>query len=53
MEASVEEFEASRSHTIGVFHPRVQGQICLLYVQGNQVEAVPEYEAKELISGGI
>ena len=26
---SVEESEASRSHTLGVFRLRVQGQICL------------------------
>ena len=53
MEASVEESEASKSHTMGVFRLRVQGQICLLYVQRDQVEAVPESEAKELINGGI
>ena len=53
MEASVEEFEASKPHTIGVFRLRVQGQICLFYVQRDQVEVVPESEAKELINGGI
>ena len=51
METSVEKSKDSKSHDLGVLCPSVQGKVRYRDVQGDQVETVLEFEAKELVGG--
>ena len=51
MKTSIEKSKDSKSRDLGVLCPRVQGKLCYRDVQGDQVETVPEFEAKELVGG--
>ena len=53
MEACLEASKVSRLYALGFICTRVPGKVCHQYVQGGQMEAIFEFEAKKPISGCV